>query len=57
MAVYTVQDGHAHWVPVQLAARNGRSAWIRSGLQPGQTVIIYPPATLRDGQRIQPRRV
>jgi HlyD family secretion protein len=57
MAVYAVEGGQARLVPVELLARNGRSAWIRAALPVGQAVVIYPPASLRDGQRVQVRRV
>ena len=57
MSVYAVEGGQARLVPVELLARNGRSAWIRAALPVGQAVVIYPPASLRDGQRVQVRRV
>ena len=30
-------------------------AWLRSGLTEGQTVIVYPPATTRDGSKVRVR--
>ncbi len=57
MAVYAVEGGRARLVPVELLARNGRSAWIRAALPVGQAVVIYPPANLSDGQRVMVRRV
>ncbi len=56
-AVFTADGGRALQVPVQLGARNRDTAWIRSGLIPGQQVIVYPPATVRDGVRIKARKV
>jgi HlyD family secretion protein len=56
MAVYRVADGRARLQPVELGGRNGNEAWIRSGLEPGQTVILYPPPSVVDGQRVQLRR-
>ena len=56
MAVYRVDGGRARLQPVDVAARNGSQAWIRSGLQPGQEVVLYPAATVRDGARVQRRR-
>lgn len=56
-AVFVSDGGHARLVPVVLAARNGSAAWIRSGLTTGQQVIVYPPATVRDGVRVAARKV
>ena len=50
-AVFVVDDGRARQVPVVLGARNGSAAWIRSGITPGQQVIVYPPATVKNGLR------
>lgn len=57
MAVFVVEDGRAKLVPVEMGARNGSQAWVRSGLAATATVIVYPPATVRDGVRVVPRRV
>lgn len=56
-AVFVVDAGRAHQVPVQLAARNGSMAWLRSGVAPGQHVIVYPPAAVREGVRVAARKV
>jgi HlyD family secretion protein len=56
-AVFLVDGGRARQVSVTLGARSGIAAWIRDGLQPGQTVIVYPPATVADGVRVRERRV
>jgi HlyD family secretion protein len=57
MAVFRLEGGRARLQPVEVAARNGTQAWIRSGLQPGQDVVIYPSAAVRDGTRVQRRKV
>lgn len=57
MAVYAVDGEQARLVPIELLARNGRSAWIRAELPPGRLVVIYPSANLRDGQRVRLRKV
>jgi HlyD family secretion protein len=44
-------------VPVTVGGRNGSAAWIRSGLTPGQQVIVYPQASVRDGVRVAARKV
>jgi len=55
MAVYRLDGSHAQLQPVELAGRNGMAAWVRAGLQPGQQVIVYPPANVVDGQRVKVR--
>ncbi len=57
MAVFVIDDGRARHVNVTLGARNGQEAWIREGLAPGATVIVYPPTVLKDGARVKSRRV
>jgi HlyD family secretion protein len=56
MAVYRIDAGRARLQAVDVAGRNGGEAWVRSGLQPGQSVVIYPPPSVSDGQRVQARR-
>jgi len=56
MAVYRIEGGRARLQPVDVAGRNGSEAWVRSGVRPGQSVVIYPPPTVSDGQRVQGRR-
>lgn len=56
MAVFTLDGGRARLVPVELGGRNGRDAWIKSGLQAGAQVIVYPPAGVKDGARVKPRK-
>ena len=55
-AVFVVAEGRARQTPIVLGARNGNSAWAVSGLTPGQQVIAYPPATVRDGLRVAARK-
>jgi HlyD family secretion protein len=57
MAVFALRGGRAELVPVALAARNGREAWVREGLKPGDEVIVYPGASLRDGAKVRRRTV
>lgn len=56
-AVFVVEDGRAQLRPVQLGARNGGMAWLRSGLAEGAEVIVYPGAAVRDGVRVKARKV
>ena len=55
-AVFVAEEGRARQTAVVLGARNGNAAWIRSGLTTGQQVIVYPPATVRAGQRVAARK-
>jgi HlyD family secretion protein len=57
LAVYALESGRARLVPVELGGRNGIEAWVKSGLQAGAVVIVYPPAAVHDGQKVRPRRV
>jgi len=50
--VFVVQNGRARLRVVDVEARNGQDAWLRRGLQPGDTVIVYPPPEVRDGVRV-----
>lgn len=56
-AVFVLKSGHARLRPVTLGERNASDAWIRQGLEAGDQVIIYPPSTVSDGARVQPRKV
>jgi len=56
-AVFVADGGRARQVKVELGARNGSAAWIRSGLAPGDQVIVYAPATVRSGVRVAARKV
>jgi HlyD family secretion protein len=57
MAVFKVVDGRAQRVPVAVGARNGVEAWVRSGLQPGDVVVVYPPSEVKEGVRVAVRQV
>lgn len=54
-AVFTVRDGRARLVPVEIANTNGIEAAVAAGLAPGAQVILFPPPGLADGARIAPR--
>ncbi len=51
-ALYTADKGRARQHEVEVLARNGHEAWIKSDLAPGTEVILFPPSSLRDGQRV-----
>jgi HlyD family secretion protein len=55
-AVYRIEAGRAKLQPVELAGRNAVSGWVKSGLQPGQAVIVYPPPAVAEGKRVRVRQ-
>jgi HlyD family secretion protein len=55
MAVFVVREGRARLLPIELGARNGVHAWVRAGLAPGDSVIVYPPPAVADGVRVKAR--
>lgn len=54
-ALFIVDAGRVRQQEVEVAARNGVQAWIRTGLQPGTKVVVYPDSALRDGDRVRSR--
>jgi HlyD family secretion protein len=56
-AVFVLDGSHARLRRVELGGRNAVSAWVRDGLKAGDTVIVYPPATVSDGARVRARQV
>lgn len=55
-SVLVAEGGRAHQRPVELGGRNGDWAWLRNGLTPAEQVVLYPGASITDGQRIRARR-
>jgi HlyD family secretion protein len=55
-AAYVVQDGVARLRQVEVARRAARSAMISGGVAAGETVVLFPPSTLRDGVRVSRTR-
>lgn len=51
-----LDGGRARRREIEIGARNPRVAWITTGLSQGDTVIVYPPDTVRDGVRVKPRQ-
>ncbi len=50
--LFVFDRGRARISEVELVARNGREAWIKTSLKGGTKVIAYPPAGLNDGDRV-----
>lgn len=51
---YVVDRGRVRSTPVDIGARNPDLAEVRDGLAAGDTVVVYPPAEVADGMRINP---
>jgi HlyD family secretion protein len=54
-ALFVMEDGRARQREIEVAARNGTHAWVKTGLTPGLQVIAYPPSSLKDGARVKAR--
>lgn len=54
-AVYVVEGDVARLRTVTIGERNGREARVVSGLEVGESVVVYPPDTLVDGGRVARR--
>ena len=50
--LFILQANRAVLKEVELLARNGRQAWLRTDLPAGTEVILYPPPSLKDGDRV-----
>lgn len=51
-ALYAVEGGRARLHEVEVLARNGSEAMVKSELAPGTEVILFPPSSLKDGERV-----
>lgn len=52
-ALYVVEDGRARRHEVAVLARNGSEASLRSDLPAGTEVVLFPPSSLQEGQRVR----
>jgi len=52
-AVFILEEGRVRVSEVELVARNGRDAWIKTSLKVGTKVVAYPPTNLNDGDRVR----
>jgi HlyD family secretion protein len=53
--VFVVEDGRARARAVTLQARHADAAWVADGLREGESVLLYPGTTVRDGQAVRVR--
>jgi HlyD family secretion protein len=54
-AVFRVESGRAVLTRIEVGRDNGRNAEISSGLDAGQTIVLYPGEQVQDGVRVMPR--
>ena len=54
-AVYRVEEGRATLTPVEIGRENGRMAQILSGLEAGDSIVMYPGPQIHDGIGIRRR--
>lgn len=54
-AVYVVDGGRARIRQVTIGQRGDSVAEVLNGLDAGTTVVLYPPDTLKDGDRVESR--
>jgi HlyD family secretion protein len=54
-AAFVVRDGRAELAPVEVGARNGVEAEVRSGLTEGDEVIVHPSDRVVEGAAVEPR--
>ncbi len=52
-ALFMVRSGHAILQEVVVHARNSKQAWLRTGPPGGTEVIVYPPPSLKGGDRVK----
>ena len=56
-SVFVVNAGRASLRGVEIGPRGGQQAVVEKGLEPGETVIVYPSDAVRDGVRVRAREV
>ena len=54
-ATYVASEGVAHKRAVTLSHRSQSAAAVVAGVQPGETVILFPPDAVAGGVRVSPR--
>jgi HlyD family secretion protein len=55
-AVFVVTNGRARRTPLTLGHRTPLAAEVTAGLDAGARVVVHPPDTLADGDRVTPRQ-
>ncbi|HEY2826986.1 MAG TPA: HlyD family efflux transporter periplasmic adaptor subunit [Pirellulales bacterium] len=52
--VFAVRDNHARLQGVETGLMNDETVEIKSGLEPGELVVLAPETSLKDGMRVRP---
>jgi len=53
--LFVLANGRARLQEIEVAARNGVDAWVKTGLAKDTQVIVYPDTKLKDGDRVKTR--
>jgi HlyD family secretion protein len=53
-AVYRIEQQRAHLQPVRVGVLTDRDAEVLSGLNPGDSIIVYPSDLVHEGLRVRP---
>ncbi len=53
--LFVLTGGRAELREVEVVARNGQEAWVKSGLPVGTEVVVYPDSKLQNGDRVTVR--
>ncbi|MGH9161905.1 MAG: efflux RND transporter periplasmic adaptor subunit [Vicinamibacteraceae bacterium] len=56
-ALFVVEDGRARLRTITIGQRNGAEAQVLDGLREREQIVLYPPDTLADGDRVAQRAV
>jgi hypothetical protein len=51
--VWVVDAGKVHRIKVDVGTTRGERVEIRQGLAGGESLVVQPPATLRDGTKVK----
>jgi HlyD family secretion protein len=54
-AVFRIESGRARLTPIEVGRDNGQSVQVRSGLDVGESIVLYPSEQMRDGVRVESR--
>jgi HlyD family secretion protein len=54
-ALFVIDGGRARLRTVQVGPQSGAEVQVTSGLREGERLVLYPPDTLADGTRVEPR--
>jgi RND family efflux transporter MFP subunit len=52
---FALERDVARWRPLEVGARRGGRALVTAGLEAGERVVVDPPPTLTDGDRVRPK--